>query len=608
MADNVSLIRVDTGEAVKNIKDLKENIKLLKDNLNDLPIASDKYKETLKELQVNQNALKDAMYATSGSMEDVAKSAKGASDSYNSLVHEMARLKSEWRATNDEAKRNELGKQIGEINQRLKDMDASVGNFQRNVGNYESGVTGLVAKFDQFGGILKQMPPTLGAAKESIGKVGETMQLVGKQPILGIIGLIAPMIMKITESLKGNATAMDAVDKIMEGMKPIMDFFAGVLQLIAEGFSHLVDWLMQLAGNGGWFSKFASTISGVGNSVLQYLLTPIRTTIEAFKGLGNIIKDVFTGQWSEIKAHAEDAWSGIKGAFKEGFSFKENFKEGQRVGEEFVQGVISKKEDATKAAEELKDAMSLEEKYGLEEDSGEEDYDQFAVLKAEETERAKTDAFMNGLTERLVAREEAAQREIELEEAVAKANDEYLEEQKQKHKEYVKSRIADSTALASATSGLLNSIADALESNEESEKKNAKKTKALRVASATIDMLQGVVSALASASGGGPVGWAMGAVQAATITATGLANIAKIKSTNVENASDGASASVSASVPASVSAPSMDTSLQSVRNVTSASEEDRLNRMASSQKVYILQSDIEAANNQSKVQVAESSF
>ena len=214
----VTILKVGTDEAVKSVNDLKENIKTLKSNLGELTIGSEEYQNTLEELKVNQNALRDAMFATTASMEDVAAAAIGTSKSYNSLVHQMAALKEEWRATNDEARRNELGKQIAEINQELKNMDASVGNFQRNVGNYESGVSGLVAKFDQWGGVLKQMPPTLGAAKESIGKVGESMQLIGKQPILGIIGLLAPMIIKITESLKGNATAMDAVKKVMDAL------------------------------------------------------------------------------------------------------------------------------------------------------------------------------------------------------------------------------------------------------------------------------------------------------------------------------------------------------------------------------------------------------
>jgi hypothetical protein len=119
-------------------------------------------------------------------------------------------------------------------------------------------------------------------------------------------------------------------------------------------------------------------------------------------------------------------------------------------------------------------------------------------------------------------------------------------------------------------------------------------------------MLNGAVAAFASAQTlPPPFGQIVGAANAAAVIAMGVANINKIKSTNPTG---GGTATASAPTPASVSAPNIDTGLQSVRNVTTASEEERLNRMAQEQRVYILQSDIEAAGHQSKVQVAESSF
>ena len=132
--ETITILKVGTEEAVKSIADLKENVKILKKSLDDLEIGTQEYQDTLDEIKVNQNALKDAMYATSSSMEDVAKSATGASESYNSLVHRMAALKEEFRSTNNEVRRLELGQQIKEVNDQLKEMDALQGNFQRNVG------------------------------------------------------------------------------------------------------------------------------------------------------------------------------------------------------------------------------------------------------------------------------------------------------------------------------------------------------------------------------------------------------------------------------------------------------------------------------------------
>lgn len=598
--EDVIILKVGTDEAVKSVNDLKNNIKTLKGSLGELEIGTEAYQNTLDELKVNQNALKDAMYATSSSMTDVAAAAAGASKSYNSLVHQMAALKEEWRATNDEARRNELGKQIADINQQLKDMDASVGNFQRNVGNYESGVSGLVAKFDAWGATLKQMPPTLGAAKESIGKVGETMQLVGKQPILGIIGLLAPIIMKITSALQENETAMGAVKKLMESFQPIFDLLQGVLEGIANGVSKAVDWFVKLIGQSDGIKKIISSVSGVGNAILQYLIAPIKASVQAFVGLGNIMKDVFTGKFNKIKDDAKNAWEGIKNAYKEGFSFKNNFDEGKRVGADFISGVKDNKETAKEVGKEIGQevAKGIEEGLRLADvnkalAAGEKkiDEEREARLKMQQEIDEEFEAELERTNEEIDAffEEQAQMREQDLRDAEEKN----------------KAKIATLQAVAGATSDILNAIADMYETNEEDQKKNAKKVKGLRIAAATIDMLQGAIGAFTQASAAypPPYGQIIGGVSAASVVAMGVANIAKIKSTDPTGSSGGGSVT-----PAVVTPPSIDTQMPSVRNVTSASEEDRLNRMASPQKVYILQSDIEAAGSQSKTQIEESSF
>ena len=45
-----------------------------------------------------------------------------------------------------------------------------------------------------------------------------------------------------------------------------------------------------------------------------------------------------------------------------------------------------------------------------------------------------------------------------------------------------------------------------------------------------------------------------------------------------------------------------------IRTITGAREEDRLNQMASSQRVYLVYSDIEKANTAARVRVQETEF
>lgn len=146
--ETITILRVGTDEAVRSIQDLRENIRLLKGQLQELGIGTTQYQDTLTELITNQNALRGAMNATTTTLEDVDKAAAGAGRSYNSLVNQMASLRRELRgidldAEGGEERFTQLATQINNINDQLKQMDALQGNYQRNVGNYTSALNGL---------------------------------------------------------------------------------------------------------------------------------------------------------------------------------------------------------------------------------------------------------------------------------------------------------------------------------------------------------------------------------------------------------------------------------------------------------------------------------
>ena len=164
--------------------------------------------------------------------------------------------------------------------------------------------------------------------------------------------------------------------------------------------------------------------------------------------------------------------------------------------------------------------------------------------------------------------------------------------------------------IISGTTTLLNTLADLYEQDAENSEEAAQKSKNLQIAATTISTISGAVSAYMGAikafenTGPGAIaGPIVGAVQAALVLATGMAQIQKIKNTDVNK-----DKSPSGNISATVDAPTVTPRVETVRNITSASEEDRLNRMASDQRVYILASDIEASQEQKRVVVKETSF
>jgi len=192
------------------------------------------------------------------------------------------------------------------------------------------------------------------------------------------------------------------------------------------------------------------------------------------------------------------------------------------------------------------------------------------------------------------------------------------DEKKKADEEYLRAKRAQTQAqiqiglqLGNSIAGIMGSIADIYEADEENAEKNAVKIKALRIASATIETITGAISAymMSVSTMPPPFGMIIGAINAATVTAAGIANIAKIKATKVGNSdsSGGSSPSVSTS-GASVSAPTYTPEIQQTTIATGASQEQTLNSMAQDQKVYILSSDLQADENARKVQVADTSF
>ena len=169
MSEKVEIIEIETGDSALTLKELKEEIKSLRQELDNCEIGSDEFKSTLEELSKAQTQLKNATKTTTDALEG----------SYDPLVQKMGELKKAWRATADEAERADLGSQIAEINQQLKDMDAEIGNYQRNVGDYGKafdGVTmkieGGVARFDRFNNATRSVVGSLDLVEGGLKAIG----------------------------------------------------------------------------------------------------------------------------------------------------------------------------------------------------------------------------------------------------------------------------------------------------------------------------------------------------------------------------------------------------------------------------------------------------
>ena len=476
-------------------------------------------------------------------------------------------------------------------------------------------------------------------------------------PVVATISILISLFMKLSDSLKEDEEGTKAIKMGMDSLKPVMDFLSGILGNIVEILADLITKVASFVSSNGLFQKVIQGVVGVGNAILKFVVAPFKGVIAAIK----VVKEQgVKGLGDAAKAFGQEMKSGV--------AFKENFQAGQAVADTIIAGAKSKKKDAKDAGKnlgkDLKDGL-LDGLDKLQEEIDKQlEADVAAIMKAYEEENKaavkKAEDRLNALDKAVNHQkelysimveddQERAAKEYEIEQTANQKKLDLLDQFKKEAldrgdldaylafdqeradlsveietnalrekmrlrkqdlkdaEEKAKAQKALLKGVASATSGILGSIADMYEEDEENSEKNAEKIKGLRIAAATIDTLSGAIGAFMQASETipPPYGQIVGAISAAAVTAAGIAEIAKIKSTKVNGSSGSAATPTS---PAVASAPTLTTEVANVRSLTSASEEDRLNQMASDQRVYIVASDIEASQNQIKTQVAESSF
>lgn len=222
--------KVDVDGAKGNLKEYKEYIDNLKGSLLALDKGSKQYEENAKELKEAQEKLNEVMKLSKSKGDAVE-------GSYDNLSQTMSKLKKEWKATGDESKRAELGKQIAEINDKLKNMDASVGVFSRNVGNYQNAFEDAFLKLKD--GVTSSIP--------AINKLNSAFNLIVANPIGATISAIAVAITAVVKAMKSSESQFNQFKVATSGIKVVIDGVKNALSSVSKVFVDLISKVNNLA-------------------------------------------------------------------------------------------------------------------------------------------------------------------------------------------------------------------------------------------------------------------------------------------------------------------------------------------------------------------------
>lgn len=167
-------------------------------------------------------------------------------DSLVELSAQLAQLKQEYRgltaAQRESAEGKAMLENIKNLDKTLKDADASMGDFQRNVGNYQSALLGLngnvVKVANLFAGGFKNGIAAAGTALKGFAKTLLTTPLgwilAGVKAVTAILG-------KLRDAFKSNDEAGTALSAAMARLQPIVDGLNKVFSNLAEGVAKFVN-------------------------------------------------------------------------------------------------------------------------------------------------------------------------------------------------------------------------------------------------------------------------------------------------------------------------------------------------------------------------------
>ena len=210
MADTIEkIIKIESAGSEQTVKGLKKEIDSLRDALLNTEKGSEEYKKVLEQLIGDQKKLQDVMSAGKNEV-------SAATGSYNALKNEMSALKKVWAEVTDEASRSQIGARIDEINTELKTMDASIGNFQRNVGNYADGFKNARQELTALKSAMDNMQEGTAEYNQAFQRASEiTHNLQERQEMLKYsaadLGTQLSNVASIGASLAGGFNAINSV-------------------------------------------------------------------------------------------------------------------------------------------------------------------------------------------------------------------------------------------------------------------------------------------------------------------------------------------------------------------------------------------------------------
>ena len=654
--EEVKILQVDTSKSVQSVRELRKSMRELDNAFISGKMSEEEYMEQTKQLETQMFAVTDAHKDAKLSINDFGVQMKNVATVGKSVTGALTGIQAGMNALGLES--SGIAEQISKLQNlqalteafgALKDdgvkafngLKDALGSATKGLSGFKKALIGtgigaivvaiglLIANFDELNNWIKNvtggaldLTKVFDGLKGIFENIGPTLKSFGN---LVLQYLLAPF-RTVIDTAKGLGNIFqnlfkgdfDGVKKAAEDMSSNIksnftaigdaakDFGYNVAEGYTNGVKKAEEKVAQKAKEEA--AKKAEEYKKQQNEILNQR----KATLDAELAYQKATHNKEWGSSQEYKNKLESYYNELLGLYsktygEESLEYKKILTEKLTSLRDFItneeQAIIdanNKKleEERKRAEEELKIAEQREKDkqkliesldgYGL---TGVEKYqkelDDLKLKYEEEYNLLAGNLEAQALLQHKYADDVAA-----VHQKVAEDSNAALEEQYAK----VQDRIGKANQLASFATSMLDSFADA---QDKTTKEGFEKSKKMQVASATIQMLQGIATAISGAftTKTGPWDIILAAAQAASIAVAGGIQINKIK----QQKFDGGSTSISAPTVNMPTAADIANSSLNTREIISDSEAQS-NLEAT--KVYVTESDI--ASTTKKVQTVES--
>lgn len=571
--ENVRVLTVDTGAAQTSVKDLRNELKRLKDTLLSTEEGTQEYNQTLQQAADIQHTLKEQM-------EEVNASAMDFGQITGNIVKATGGLVAGLQAA--QAAMNLFGVENEEILKSLEKMQNLMAITQA-IPALDDGIKA----FKRLGLAIKTATAGMSSLKVALASTGIGLAVVA-------VGALAANWDKVSDAMKRWGIINEDTKKKLDEQKKKVEELQGEIK--------------KLEGNYEEWEKQQKV--GKLNSEAKKQYDDLATALEGYYKRLEIIgekqklpENQSRERWEALNAEGQELLENIRLAEKQQKAILDSAESYKVLSDEEKKYISSQKELAILLASSIQyiSPKTLQEeldkkfegqalKVPVELGFDEEDED----TSAADTLKNRIVGTIESLRGAFITPENQYQQEIDALDLALKTKlikeEEYLKLRDALNKEQTQNEVARYAVAANAIGGIFNSIGEMMEEGSEEQK-------AFQIMGATVNMLAGIATAIAGAytTHTGPWDIALAAIQAAAIAASGGATIAKMVKTNKNNAASMSSAKPSTAALASINAP-----VQYTQDVQGASIEGAIK----DSRVYVTETDI--TDTQRKVSVAES--